>query len=73
MYILLIFNFLGCPIEGQVYTTCASSCVFTCDNYTDLVACPAVCRIGCACPSDQVIDVEANKCVPKEECPLKVD
>ena len=61
------YIYIDCPIEGQVYTTCGS-CDLTCDDY-NLGACPAVCRVGCACPSDQVIDVVANRCVPKEECP----
>ena len=59
-----------CTIEGQVYSTCARSCIFTCENH-EKQACNRMCRIGCDCPGGQVIDTGAGKCVAPEECPEK--
>ena len=59
-----------CPVEGQVFSTCARPCTFTCDNVNEL-ACITVCTTGCDCPGGQVIDTELNKCVPVKECPTK--
>ena len=55
-------------MEGQVYSTCASPCTFTCDNVNEL-GCIALCTTGCDCPGGRVIDTEINKCVLIEECP----
>ena len=57
-----------CPVEGQVFSTCARACTFTCDNVNELV-CITLCTTGCDCPGGQVIDTELSKCVPVEECP----
>ena len=55
-------------MEGQVYSTCASPCTFTCDNVNELV-CITLCTTGCDCPGGRVIDTELNKCVAVNECP----
>ena len=65
---MFYFLFLACPIEGQVYTDCGSSCFQTCDNFNDTIACDAGCRQGCECPSGMVIDVERRRCVESSQC-----
>ena len=55
-------------MEGQVFSTCARPCTFTCDNVNEL-ACITVCTTGCDCPGGEVIDTELNKCVPVKDCP----
>ena len=55
-------------MEGQVYSTCARPCTFTCDNVNEL-GCITVCTTGCDCPGGRVIDTELNKCVAVNECP----
>ena len=54
-------------MKGQVFSTCARPCTFTCDNVNTL-NCATVCITGCDCPGGHVIDTELNKCVPVEEC-----
>ena len=66
-FVFLIFH-LACPIEGQVYTECGSSCPRTCDNYNDTIGCTADCWQGCECPSGMVIDVERRRCVEPSQC-----
>ena len=65
---ILYFYADVCPVEGQVYSTCARPCTFTCDNVNEL-ECITVCTTGCDCPGGQVIDTELNKCVPVKDCP----
>ena len=62
---------LGCPIEGQIFTDCASVCPHTCTSLrrSPPVQCLTVCRRGCACPSGKVIDEVNNRCVLPEDCP----
>ena len=62
------FMHLACPIEGQVYTECGSSCPLTCDNVNDTIGCDAACWQGCECPSGMVIDVERRRCVEPSQC-----
>ena len=64
---ILLFH-LACPIEGQVYTECGSSCPLTCDNVNDTIGCDAACWQGCECPSGMVIDVEQRRCVEPSRC-----
>ena len=59
---------LACPIEGQVYTECGSSCPRTCDNFNDTFGCTTECWQGCECPSGMVIDVERRRCVEPSQC-----
>ena len=59
---------LACPIEGQVYTECGSSCPRTCDNVNDTIPCTTECWQGCECPSGMVIDVEQRRCVEPSQC-----
>ena len=59
---------LVCPIEGQVYTDCGSSCPQTCDNVNETIICTADCWQGCECPSGTVIDVERRRCVEPGQC-----
>ena len=61
----------GCPYEGMRYydisrDECAP-CFGTCEEPN--VACPAICRSGCACPPGTVLHEE--QCIPTEECPKK--
>ena len=57
-----------CPVEGAVLTNCASPCPATCKDTGDR-ACITLCIQGCACQNGEVIDVENNRCVPREACP----
>ena len=66
--LLSCFNFIACPIEGQVYTECGSSCPQTCDNFNDTISCTTECWQGCECPSGTVIDVERRRCVEPSQC-----
>ena len=59
---------LACPIEGQVYTECGSSCPLTCDNVNDTIPCTTECWQGCECPSGMVVDVERRRCVEPSQC-----
>ena len=60
-----------CPIAGQEWSTCASSCPTTCSNYLvpDMIACTTVCVNGCLCPAGSVINERTNSCVIMEDCP----
>ena len=58
----------ACPIDGQEYTNCGSSCPRTCDNFNDTIICTTDCWQGCECPSGTVIDVEKRKCVDPSQC-----
>ena len=58
----------ACPIDGQEYTTCGSSCPLTCDNFNDTILCNTACWEGCECPSGTVIDVEKRRCVEPSQC-----
>jgi len=58
----------ACPIDGQEYTTCGSSCPLTCDNFNDTILCNTACWEGCECPSGTVIDVENRRCVEPSQC-----
>ena len=64
----MLLSCLACPVEGQVYTDCASSCPPTCDNVNDTIACDAACWQGCQCPSGTVIDEERRRCVEPSQC-----
>ena len=65
------FPQIDCPIEGQVHQRC-QSCPETCDQRAtgEVIFCILVCRPGCGCPPGQVIDVENNRCVVEEDCPV---
>ena len=68
MLLYLVSWWLACPVEGQVYTECGSSCPRTCDNVNDTIVCNAACWPGCECPSGMVIDVERRRCVEPNQC-----
>ena len=58
-----------CEIEGQIPSMCASLCPRTCDG-SGPIFCPAVCVVGCVCPSEKpVIDTVNKRCVSLDECP----
>ena len=65
---LLSCVIVTCPIEGQVFTECGSSCPLTCDNVNDTILCTTDCWQGCECPSGIVIDVERRRCVELSQC-----
>ena len=65
---LLSCVIVACPIEGQVFTECGSSCPLTCDNVNDTILCTTDCWQGCECPSGMVIDVERRRCVEPSQC-----
>ena len=54
----------------MVHTECGSKCLSTCEDYVKYrnrpVACPAVCVIGCMCPSNLV--QFRDRCVNPLEC-----
>ena len=56
---------LACPIEGQMFTECGSSCPLTCDIVN---VCTDDCWQGCECPSGMVIDLEQRRCVEPSQC-----
>lgn len=56
-----------CEVEGQTFSQCASACPRTCESPD--IFCIALCRPGCRCPPNQVIDTMNKRCVPLEECP----
>eukprot|EP00731_Ephydatia_muelleri_P026230 Em0018g330a len=56
-----------CPVKGQTYTTCGSSCDATCANPTPI--CTTHCVSKCQCPSGTVLDTSSNKCVSPKSCP----
>ena len=59
------FLITECPIKGQIYYPGCAPCDGTCEN--PIVACPAVCRPGCACPKGKVIK-NGKKCVKPKKC-----
>lgn len=58
----------SCPVEGQVFRSCGGCQKRTCNNPN--APCPLACFPGCACPTGQVIDTVANKCVSPSQCPV---
>ena len=57
----------GCA-DGQVYNSCGSKCLLTCDNYQEPpVACEQVCVEGCFC-ADGLLEHNGS-CVSPQECP----
>jgi hypothetical protein len=61
-----------CPIKGQKYYSgppdeCAP-CDGTCKQ--PVVACPLICKPGCACPNGEVVK-KGRKCVKPEQCSKK--
>ena len=58
----------GCPYEGMRYYDVSEGecapCFGTCEEPN--VACPAICRSGCACPPGTVL--HEGECIPTEEC-----
>ena len=56
-----------CEIVGQTFSRCASPCPRTCENPNPI--CIALCVQGCMCPSGEVVDTAAGRCVPQELCP----
>ena len=67
-YVLLSCFIIACPIEGEVFTDCGSSCPLTCDNVGETISCDTSCWQGCECPSGMVIDVERRRCVEASQC-----
>lgn len=65
-YVLLNDIVNDCPVEGQVFNTCASPCTATCENPNPI--CILVCEAKCACPFGTVLDRRVNKCVTSDEC-----
>ena len=61
-------NVAKCPYKGQVYSACASACLFTCDNYLE-IACHTACVPGCSCPGGEVVDTDSGECIHFSECP----
>lgn len=59
----------ACPVDGQVFTECASPCPRTCDNVNETIVCNATCQGGCECPTGMVIDMETMRCVNSSQCP----
>ncbi|XP_036410900.1 SCO-spondin [Megalops cyprinoides] len=56
-----------CP-DGQVFSTCASSCPYTCEDLWPEAQCvPGPCRPGCTCAPGRVL-LEGS-CVPHASCP----
>ncbi|CAJ0915572.1 unnamed protein product [Ranitomeya imitator] len=56
----------GCK-AGEEYKTCGSPCAPTCSNMGRVVACPAMCKIGCFC-KDGTLRNDKGECVTKEKC-----
>ncbi|KAL7874681.1 hypothetical protein SRHO_G00056510, partial [Serrasalmus rhombeus] len=56
-----------CPV-GQVFSVCAGSCPFSCqDLWPESECVPGACSPGCACPPATVMF--NGTCVPHSECP----
>ncbi|KAJ8278768.1 hypothetical protein COCON_G00058340 [Conger conger] len=56
-----------CP-DDQVFSTCASSCPYTCEDLWPEAQCvPGPCRPGCTCPPGKVL--LEGLCVPHGSCP----
>ena len=59
----------GCA-DGQVYNSCGSKCLLTCDNYQEPpVACEQVCVEGCFC-AEGLLEHNGS-CVSPQECPVQ--
>ena len=54
-------------VQGQVLG-CQSLCPPTCDTPVRTCIEPAICRLGCVCPSGTVIDTRQNRCIPLQNC-----
>ena len=65
--ILPVVYCADCEISGQILSGCASPCPRTCENPSPI--CIALCVFGCMCPSGEVVDTAAGKCVAQELCP----
>ncbi|XP_037550324.1 SCO-spondin-like [Nematolebias whitei] len=56
-----------CPHQ-QMYSNCASSCPFTCEDLWPHTQClPGPCTAGCICPPGQVL--YAGSCMHQADCP----
>ncbi|KAG5268284.1 hypothetical protein AALO_G00210820 [Alosa alosa] len=56
-----------CP-AGQVFSTCAGNCPYTCEDLWPQAQCvPGACVPGCTCPPSTVF--HNGTCVPISECP----
>ncbi|GBG31868.1 von Willebrand factor [Hondaea fermentalgiana] len=51
-----------CP-EGFVFRQCGTPCPTTCDNYGEQTMCIKMCKSGCFCPSDKILDEITSSCV----------
>ncbi|ROI48994.1 SCO-spondin [Anabarilius grahami] len=59
-----------CP-AGQVISTCAGSCPYSCEDLWPENQCvPATCSPGCSCPPGAVM--LNGTCVPQSQCPCSV-
>lgn len=71
----IIFEYVACPVQGQVRSRCASdpSCHVTCEDRFIPRPCPRICVVGgCECPRGTVINKNLNMCVLLEECPTSM-
>lgn len=66
------FSGAVCPIQGQVYQVCGSSCQRTCREISMDLPCQEECAEGCNCPKGKVLK-EDNLCVPFSLCPCYHD
>ena len=65
-YIPLFWHIPECPVEGQQFTRCGSTCPPTCTNPNHI--CTLQCVPHCQCPRGKVIDERKNKCIPFSQC-----
>lgn len=55
--------------ENQRYSTCATACPLTCENYDNPpLVCPAICIFGCECEKG-FVKTKDGRCVRPEDCP----